>query len=349
MNKKVLFLPQASELAPASGFRIYQYLPYLKNYNIDFDVKPSITKEKHDFVYGNQKNIFTKTLSYTNALLYRRKHLSDFLKYDCIFFQKETFPYMYPLAERATAKKHHNTVFDFDDAIFLKYRHTGFFKNMLPLFKTVIVGNEYLYNYAVKHNKNTVIIPTTIDTSKYKKTLNRNRNTINIGWSGSSTTNIYLNQINNVLKYLFSKYDNLKLTVISNSFENINLSLPEEKINFVKWNYDSTVKDLENLDVGLMPLPINRWSEGKCALKLLQYMSLNIPAICSPTQANAEVITDGENGFTASNEKEWIEKIEALINNQDIYESIAKKARATVKQNYSTEVWLPKFTEIIQA
>lgn len=348
MPKKVLFLPQTSELAPAAGFRIYQYLPYLKNYDIEYDVMPAIPHTQHTSVYGDNKSIFKKFYNYLKAVIFRTSNIKKFMDYDCIFFQKETFPYMYPLAEKLIAKKHPNVVFDFDDAVFLKYKHTGFFKNMLPLFKTVIVGNQYLYEYASKYNKNTIIIPTNIDTNIYTSTNTVLEKTINIGWSGSITTNRYLNILDKPLQHLFKKHKNLRLTIISNSKKGINLNLPEDRINFVKWDYNKTADDLKTIDIGLMPLPINKWSEGKCALKLLQYMSLEIPSICSPTDANTAVITDGVNGFIASDDNEWITKTEILLSDAKRYKDIAENAKNTVVENYSVNNWIPEIIKIIK-
>ena len=37
--------------------------------------------------------------------------------------------------------------------------------------------------------------------------------------------------------------------------------------------------ELSELDIGVMPLPDDEWARGKCGLKGLQYMALEIPTV----------------------------------------------------------------------
>ena len=47
---------------------------------------------------------------------------------------------------------------------------------------------------------------------------------------------------------------------------------------------------LRALDVGLMPLPDDEWSRGKCGMKALQYMAFGIPPVVSPVGVNATAV-----------------------------------------------------------
>ena len=56
-----------------------------------------------------------------------------------------------------------------------------------------------------------------------------------------------------------------------------------------------------------MPLPDDEWARGKCGLKGLQYMALEIPNGDVAGRSQLGIIDDGENGFLAVGEDEWFE------------------------------------------
>ena len=57
------------------------------------------------------------------------------------------------------------------------------------------------------------------------------------------------------------------------------------------------------------PLPDDEWAKGKCGLKGLQYMALEIPTLMSPVGVNTEIINSGENGYLHQNEGQWFDML----------------------------------------
>ena len=94
-----------------------------------------------------------------------------------------------------------------------------------------------------------------------------------------------------------------------------------------------------------MPLPDDKWSRGKCGFKGLQCMALELPVVMSPVGVNKEIIDDGKNGFLASTNDEWMEKLSALIDSEELRREMGKNARQTVEERFSVTAWADKVVE----
>jgi glycosyltransferase involved in cell wall biosynthesis len=169
-----------------------------------------------------------------------------------------------------------------------------------------------------------------------------------IGWSGSSSTNIYVNDVVPVLNRLALREEFLFL-VISNDLGGIDQDrMKGYEFRFIEWDKNREVKNLQKMDIGLMPLRHDPWARGKCALKALQYMAIGIPVVSSPVGVNADIIQDGINGFLADTEEEWFQKLEFLIKNPEARRQAGQKARAAVEKEYSIAIQFPRFKECLE-
>jgi len=182
---------------------------------------------------------------------------------------------------------------------------------------------------------------------KNKTTIQRvNGPVVNIGWIGTPVTaKLYLPLIADAVKVLSQKYKIIFKLIGS---ENEITELFVCKTVVVPWSEETEIKELSEIDIGLMPLTADEFSKGKCGLKLLQYMALGIPSVVSPVGVNKKIIKDGENGFLASSQDECINKISLLIADRKLYNAISKNARRTVEENYSLEKWAEKIVKLIR-
>src|SRR5688500_15331287 len=117
----------------------------------------------------------------------------------------------------------------------------------------------------------------------------------------------------------------------------------------MEWRSETEVSDLASIDIGLMPLPDDKWSKGKCGLKALQYMALGIPTVCSPVGVNSTIITDGENGFIADTKEEWIAKLKSLLHSPELRQRIGSAGRKTVEGEYSAKAQAPRVLKIFES
>jgi glycosyltransferase involved in cell wall biosynthesis len=330
--------------SPSQRFRFEQYIGFLKENGIDSDFSYLVSPEDDLFLY--EKGHHVRKLNFlSRSYRIRRTDLKDLQKYDAVFVQREAMMFRSVKFEKAYSERS-KLLFDFDDAIWLMDVSEGnknwrWLKNpaktekIIKLSQMVFAGNSYLYNYARKFNENVKIIPTTVDTDYHKKTTDTiKKDRICIGWTGSITTIKHFRMAEDFLKKLKKKFGNkVYFKVIgSETYRNEELC-----IQGIKWNPETEIKDLSEIDIGIMPLPDDEWAKGKCGFKGLQYMSMEIPTLMSPVGVNTEIVNDGENGLLASHNDEWIEKISSLIESEDMRNKLGVNGRKTVVEKYSVD------------
>ena len=348
-------VPSIYDTSPGQRFRLEQWEPHLNRLGVEITYSPFETEELRQILYrpGNFLRKFRVILNNMNK---RRKALDLLGKYDLVYLFREAAILGPPWFERKIARSKVPMVFDFDDAIFVAYKSpsNGFLSYLKFPNKTgkiceisshVMVGNHYLADYALNFCKVVTIVPTTIDTEKYRLVDNdAKRKGITIGWSGSYSTIQHLDTIRDVIQEL-AKEEEFSLRVIGTG----TYELGGVNVEALQWNSATEVEDLQAIDIGIMPLPDDKWSKGKCGLKALQYMALGIPTVCSPVGVNATIIKDGSNGFIAEDKTEWIQKLKALIHSVELRQKLGLSGKATVEGQYSARSQVPNVCEIFRS
>jgi glycosyltransferase involved in cell wall biosynthesis len=301
-------------------------------------------------------SLFAKIAAVRRNFGLRREHIASLADFDLVYLFREAALLGPPWFERKIARSGVPIVFDFDDAIFHNYKSpsNGYLSYMKFPGKTaeicrlsshIMVGNEYLADYARSQNRHVSIVPTTIDTDKYGfKEKVGVPETITIGWSGSFSTIQHLDTIRDILSAL-AREEKFRLRVIGTSVYKI------EGVNTeaIEWRSDTELDDLRMIDIGLMPLPDDNWSKGKCGLKALQYMALGIPTICSPVGVNSTIIADGHNGFLAGSHQEWLDKLKMLLHSRELRQQIGRSGRRTVETAYSAKIVAPRVADVFRS
>jgi glycosyltransferase involved in cell wall biosynthesis len=344
--KKILFIASHRlNRSPSQRFRWEQYLPYLRANGFQCDFEYLISPED-DKVFYSPGNIFKKGIIFLKCWVKRYRDTLKANDYDIVFIQREAFITGSVYFEKRFKKSRAKTVFDFDDSIWLQNvsdanKTFAFLKDasktskLIAMSDIVIAGNEYLAEYARQFNKNVTIIPTTIDTNEYKpEKEKRDPDKVTIGWSGSITTIQHFKLAVPFLEKIKENFgERIQIKVIGDG----NYMNEKLDIKGIAWNRENELKELNSFDIGIMPLPDDEWAKGKCGLKGLQYMGLEIPTIMSPVGVNSDIIKDGVNGYLASAEEEWIKKLSLLIESTELRSKIGKAGRLTVIGHYSIE------------
>ncbi len=354
---KILFIAaHRPNRSPSQRYRFEQYFDILKAAGHTYHLAYLIN-EKDDAYFYHSGNLLMKGFIFLKSFIKRWKHTVLAKHYDFIFIQREAFMTGTTLFERRFKKTGKPIIFDFDDAIWKMDVSEGnkklaWLKNpgktaaIIALADKVLAGNKYLCDYAIHHNANVDVIPTTIDTSFHRPKLElRGSPIINIGWSGSNTTIKHFRDLEVVLYQLKDKYqDKIKFTVFgSASYSNTRLG-----IQGIKWTPESEVDVINSFDIGLMPLPNDEWSKGKCGLKGLSYMACEVATIMSAVGVNTEIIKDGHNGLLADNKETWLAAIDQLIVDAPLRQQLAKAGRRTVETQYAKKVYAEQFMALFK-
>ena len=339
---KILFIVPYPREGPSNRFRVEQYFPALDGKGIKYKIRPFCNSGLYSILY--KKGHHLKKIAYLMvSALSRVADIFRSVNYDVVFIHREASPAKGSAYETLLRWMGRKVIYDFDDAIFLT--KPAKVRMALNLANQVIAGNHFLQEYALRYNKNTLILHTPIDTDKYMpRPAPRDNGKIIIGWIGTGSTSVYLRSLKDVFESLAGKYKNIEFRIVGGTASACEGPFIVKK----EWSLESEVKELQGFDIGIMPMPDNEWTRGKCAFKVIQYMAVGIPSVASPVGMNMEVIRDGVNGFLAGSDKEWFDKLSQLIESAALRDSIGRNGRKTVEETYSLKVAAPKFLEILE-
>jgi glycosyltransferase involved in cell wall biosynthesis len=348
-------VPSIYDTSPGQRYRIEQWEPLLRKNGVEITYAPFESEELHALLYKTG-NMGRKLSLVAEGISRRFSMMRSVGEYDVVYVFREAALLGPPFFERWIHRSGVPIVFDFDDAVFVSYRSptNGYLSYLKFASKTksicrmsahVMAGNPYLAEYARQVNTNVTIVPTTIDTEKYTVTERTNESELpTIGWTGSFSTVQHLDTLRSALQKL-ARQTRFRLRVIGTP----TYKLDGLDVEAMPWRSLTELEDLNAIDIGIMPLPDDSWSKGKCGLKALQFMALGIPTVGSPVGVNTEIIHDGENGFIANSEDEWIEKLGRLLHSAELRTQLGRAGRTTVETKYSANVQAPRVFELLRS
>ncbi|MDZ7372103.1 MAG: glycosyltransferase family 4 protein [candidate division KSB1 bacterium] len=347
----VLFLPQTTPVGASSRARIYAYLPEFEKNGYSFSVHPAASAAL-DSVFLRRPNLLQKIRWFLAQIFGRLGQIPKLRRYDCVYLHRETLPYFFPFTELLLRRFAKRLIFDFDDAVFYYPKRASRLKQMLmdrnsanriiAVADRVIVSTPYLAEHAQRFNKQVICIPTGVRFADYKDVKPQKGGRTVIGWIGSASTQHYIAHIAEPLKRLAQRHDFVFRVVGAHR-----LNLPEISVEILPWSLEKEVQDIASFTIGVMPLPDDPWTRGKAGYKLIQYMAAGVPAVGSRVGANCDIIEDGVNGFLASTNAEWYEKLERLIVDADLRERFSERGRQTIREKFSIERLYPLWLEAV--
>jgi len=306
--------------------RISEYLPYLHDAEIQTEVRRLPTNQISRWM-----------------LFYSAR------RFDAVLLHKKCLNLLDAKILRYYSK---TILYDFDDAIMYspmkpdsdRTSHFRLFRRTAKMADVMIAGNEYLAEHARRYCSNVYIIPTGLDTEAFRKAGNKTaHNKVRLVWIGSRITLKYLSELQAVLEQVGKTGSQAVLRIIADDFFDMDYMSVEKR----KWSLDSQYSDLLECDIGLAPLPDNRFTRGKCGFKILQYFAAGLPVVASPVSVNGDFIHKSRAGVIAQTPQQWKDEILKMVEDAALRDRLGQNTRQFVRQ-YDIKVLAERFCEIVK-
>jgi glycosyltransferase involved in cell wall biosynthesis len=348
----ILLLSRYTRLGASSRLRTMQYLPDLASNGFKIESVPFFDDIYLRELYKGDRN----NISIIKYLFERIGKIMKYSSADLIWIEKEALPWIPWFIEGSLLPKNVPIVTDYDDAVFHRYdMHkrklirtmlSSKIKKIMKNSSLVISGNSYLNSYAINAGaKKTFIVPTVVDLNTYNfKEKSLDKNIACVGWIGTPQTWQELaHPIHQILSPILKKNGAIFRAIGASMEPSIN-----DTLEITPWTEESEVKLIQSMDIGVMPLPDNPWTRGKCGYKLIQYMACGLPVVASSVGVNCDIVENGINGFLVDNDDDWQKAIEKLLNDPGLRKEMGKAGRKKIEQQFSLQTWGPRVAKMFE-
>lgn len=350
MGRRKLLTLATHSTSPGQRFRIETWAPYLASYGIDNTEFPFCTPALERLVPLPGRfaaKSWQTTRSYARYP-FRVPRVSDF---DAVLVYREAMPLGPPLWERWIGRNARpRLVYDIDDPIFIRdvsptnpvarvLRDWGKWKVICRTATVTICINEMIADYVRPFCRRVEVIPIAIDLDWYPlKPDTSPTGPPVLGYSGSYSTVRQLLDIRGALEAL-SRVERYALHVVGGPapFRLSNVEVVEKT-----WSAATEVSLLHRFDIGLVPAVDNEWNRYKSFVKVLLYMAVGLPVVASAVGLPLRIIRDGENGFVARTQAEWIERLVLLLGDPQLRKKMGRAARETIERDFDLSRHLPR-------
>jgi glycosyltransferase involved in cell wall biosynthesis len=342
MNKKILILcPYPENCAPSQRLKFEQYYSFLREQGFELEISPFMSSAFWKIVY-KPGNLHLKAWFTLSGYFRRIKDLIRCKRYDAVYVHLWVTPFGFPLFERLLFSRTRHVLYDIDDLVYLKANKSaanGFIAAvkgrrkpivLMQKARHVITCTPYLDEFVRRFNSSTTDISSTINTETYLPEQNKQNPLPIIGWSGSHSTSKYLYLLKDVLLEIQQECPFVLKVIGDPDFYIDGLT-----IRAIRWEEATEVKELNDFDIGVYPLPDEEWVLGKSGLKALQYMALEIPTVATAIGANFRVIEEGVSGYLVTTNDEWKTRLLTLLKDANLRRTIGQAARIRVEEQYS--------------
>lgn len=338
--KVAAIVPYHTGFCAGQRFRIELWAKHLGGRGIEVEYYPFASPSLTGRLY-NQGQTLQKGSEMLRCYLEQLSRVLRASRPDVIYIYREAALIGPAWIERLTRRWKAPIIYDIDEPLFIPYvsprngrlNVLKCFSKVNTLFEMsdhVLAVNQAIAKYASRFARQVSIVPMAVDTERYAPAPAELTATPRIAWVGTLTNQPNIELVAEPLRRLRESHATV-LRVIADE----PMTLPGVDVEFIPWAYDIEVPRLRECQIGIVPVRESVWSPWKFFFKLIQYMSLGMAVVATPTGSNKEIIRDGENGFLADSDDEWYARLKTLLENPELRREMGANARRTAEEQFS--------------
>lgn len=293
MKRMLVICPYPQGVAAGQRLKYEQYFDDWRARGWQIEVSNFMDRALWDVIW-EKGHVLAKVRGVLRGTMRRLQDLLRIRQFDLVYVFMWVTPFGTSLFERLTRTLAQRLIFDVEDNV-LSAQPGGSADHIGPLIRRlknpgktrylirtadhVITTTDHFNAVCRDLNRNAAssVIPSSVDTDRFQPaTPYSNDKPVVIGWTGTFSSRIYLDLLRGVLQRLARRVP-FKLRVIGN----FDYELPGVDLEVIRWNAADEVIQLQALDIGIYPLPINDWVLGKAGLKAIQYMAFALPCVAT--------------------------------------------------------------------
>lgn len=360
MRRMLVICPYPQGVAGGQRLKYEQYFDDWRSLGWEIEISNYMDHAMWDVIWENG-HVLAKVRGVLRGTARRIRDLFRIRRYDLVYATMWVTPFGTTVFERLVRMLAKRMVFDIEDNV-LSQQPGGTADHIGPLIRRlknpgkarflitnadhVITTTDHFNRICLDLNKNRAcsVIPSSVDTDRFQPaTPYSNDKPVVIGWTGTFSSRVYLDLLRGVFQRLAQRVP-FKLRVIGN----FDYELPGVDLEVIRWNAVDEVSQLQALDIGVYPLPIDDWVLGKAGLKAIQYMAFALPCVATDVGNTPLIIRDGETGLLVRTDAEWEAALARLIAKPELRRRIGQAAREDIVAKYSTKAVASLYRSVLE-
>jgi glycosyltransferase involved in cell wall biosynthesis len=354
---RVLALASYPVEAASSRYRIVQFIEPLAFRGIDVIFSPFLDSALFAALYEPGKllprlpRVAARTVRRLGALIAAARA-------DVVFVQREAMLFGPPVIEwLASSLLRRPLVLDLDDATWIPYASPVYGRmatmlkwpsktdRLIGMARIVTCGSPNIADHVRSRGAEAVVIPTVVDTRRFRRREHRVREIPTIGWVGTHGTYPFVERLIPIFERLAHEVP-FRLTIVGSGRNQI--AVKGVEVETRPWRMEREVEAFEALDIGVYPIADDAWSAGKAGFKAVQYMATEVPFVMSPVGVCATMGVPGQTHLSAVTDDEWLDALRRLVTDAELRRRMATAARAFADQHYDIEAQADTLAAVIR-